>query len=111
MIKNGKIAVIGDKDSILAFKAIGAEVFSVTTSFEANDLLKKLSKEDYAVIYITEDIAQTIEDTLKKLKTRAYPSVIPIPTQNGTNGFCMRGLKKDVEKAIGADILFNNEDI
>lgn len=108
MEHNGKIAVIGDKDSILGFKAIGAETFVATNSFEANDLLRKLSKGDYAVIFITEEIAQTIEDTLTKLKTRAYPIVLPIPSQNGSNGMGMRGIKKDVEKAIGADILFNN---
>lgn len=110
MVQNGKIAVIGDKDSILAFKAIGAETFTATNNFEANDLLRKLSKEDYAVIFITEEIAVTIEDTLVKLKTRAYPSVIPIPSQSGSNGLGMRGIKKDVEKAIGADILFNKQD-
>lgn len=109
MIKNGKIAVIGDKDSVLAFKAVGAETFTAANTFEANDLLRKLSKEDYAVVFITEDIAVTVADTLAKLKTRAYPAVIPIPSQGGSNGFGMRGIKKDVEKAIGADILFGNK--
>lgn len=109
MNKTGKIAVIGDKDSILAFKAIGAEVFTANNSFEANDLLKKLSKGDYAVIFITEQIAEEIKDTLVKMKTKAFPSVIPIPSSSGSNGFGMAGLKKDVEKAIGADILFNKE--
>lgn len=105
MIKNGKIAVIGDKDSILAFKAIGASAFVANDNFQANDLLRKLSKEDYAVIFITEELAETIEDTLIKLKAKPYPAVIPIPSQKGSNGFGMRGVRKDVEKAIGADIL------
>lgn len=109
MVKDGKIAVIGDRDSILAFRAVGAETFSVANSFEANDLLKKLSKGDYAVIFISEDIAKTVEETLAKLKTRAYPSVIPIPASSGASGFGMAGLKKDMEKAIGVDILFGGK--
>lgn len=107
MIKNGKIAVIGDKDSVLAFKAVGVETFSPSGMFETNDLLRKL-KDDYAVIFITEDIAITVSDTIQKLKSRPYPAVIPIPGTNGTNGFGMAGLHRDVEKAIGADILFGD---
>lgn len=107
MVKNGKIAVIGDKDSVLAFKAVGVETFSANNPFEANDLLKKL-KDDYAVIFITEEIAAQIEDTLNKLKTHAYPAVIPIPGSLGSNGFGLKGIRRDVEKAIGADILFND---
>lgn len=107
MIQNGKIAVIGDKDSILAFKAVGAETFAANGMFEVNDLLKQL-KDDYAVIFITEDLAVQVEDTLEKLKSRAYPAVIPIPGTNGSNGYGMKSIRKDVEKAIGADILFKD---
>ena len=107
MIKNGKIAVIGDKDSILAFKAVGVETFAANGVFEANDILKKL-KDDYAVIFITEDLAEQIADTLDKLKSRAYPAVIPIPGSLGSNGFGLKNIHRDVEKAIGADILFGD---
>ena len=103
MIKTGKLAVIGDRDSVLAFKAIGAEVYNASNGFEANDILRELSKGDTAVIFITEELAAQIEDTLKKLKTRAIPSA------NGSNGFGLAGIKKDVEKAVGVDILFNKD--
>lgn len=109
MIKTGKLAVIGDRDSVLAFKAIGAEVYNASNGFEVNDILRELSKGDTAVIFITEELAAQIEDTLKKLKTRAYPAVIPIPSANGSNGFGLAGIKKDVEKAVGVDILFNKD--
>lgn len=107
MIQTAKIAVIGDKDSILAFKAVGIEVFSASNVFEANNLLRKLTKEDYGVVFITEDIAALIPDTLEKLKDRPMPAVIPIPSSQGSTGFGMAGIKKDVERAIGVDILFN----
>ena len=51
MIKTGKLAVIGDRDSVLAFKAIGAEVYNASNGFEANDILRELSKGDTAVIF------------------------------------------------------------
>ena len=105
-----KIAVIGDKDSVLAFKAVGVEVFDATTPDQATQLIKKLTTEQYAVVMITEQLAELIPDTLKKAKTRAYPIVLPIPTSKGSTGFGMLGIKKAVEKAIGTDILFNKED-
>ena len=106
---NGKIVVIGDKDLILAFKAIGMDVFSADTQEEAEKLVRKLAKE-YAIIFITEDLAQKIDQLLMKYKTKAYPAIIPIPSSQGATGYGMQGIKKDVEKAIGTDILFNKED-
>jgi V/A-type H+-transporting ATPase subunit F len=101
---NNKIAVIGDKDSVLAFKAVGADVFPVKNTFDAAETLKKLAK-DYAVIFITEDIAEKISDVADRYKTRPYPAVIPIPGVCGSNGYGMSNISKNVEKAIGTDIL------
>lgn len=100
------IAVIGDKDSVLAFKAIGLKVYSANTFEEAEKTLKMLARS-FKVIYITEEIALLIPDLIERYKVRAYPIVIPIPSSNGSQGVGMEGIKKDVEKAIGADILFN----
>lgn len=105
MLKSGKIAVIGDKDSVLAFKAVGVEPFAAGNMFEANDTLRKI-KDEYAVIFVTEDLCEQIADTLNKLKSRAYPVVIPIPGSRGGTGYGERSIHRDVEKAIGADILF-----
>ncbi|MBO8424446.1 MAG: V-type ATP synthase subunit F [Firmicutes bacterium] len=105
---NNKIAVIGDKDSVLAFRALGVDVFDARTDAEAEDRLKKLARE-YSVIFITEDIAERISDIVARYKTRPYPAVIPIPSAQGSTGYGMRGLSKDVEKAIGSDILFGDK--
>ncbi len=105
-----RVGVIGDKDSVLAFKSVGVEVFDATTAEEAHRLIKKLTQEQFAVIFVTETLAADIPDVLAKAKTRPFPAVVPIPTSAFSNGLGMRGIKSDVEKAIGADILFNKED-
>ena len=105
-----KIAVIGDKDSVLAFKAVGVEVFDAVTAEEAQHLIKKLSQGDYAVVFIAEDLAEQIPETLQKAKLQTYPAVVPIPTTNEPTGFGLSGIKSDVEKAIGVDIIFNKEE-
>jgi len=104
--KDGKIAVVGDKDSILAFKAIGVDAFVADTPQDADETVKELTKEQYAVIFITEELASAIPSTLQKLKTRTYPAVIAIPSASGNaKGYARESFRKDVERAIGADIL------
>ena len=105
-----KIAVIGDKDSVLAFKAVGVEVFDATTAEQASSLIKKLSQGSYAVVFIAEGLAEQIPDTLAKAKLQTYPAVVPIPTTATPSGFGLQGIKSDVEKAIGVDIIFNKEE-
>ena len=51
-----------------------------------------------------------IESLLKRYKTRPYPVVVPIPSAEGNTGFGMSGIKSDVEKAIGSDIVFGKEE-
>lgn len=102
-----KIGVIGDKDSILGFKAIGLSVFPVTQPSEAEKVLRELADEQYAVIYITEQIAKNLTAVIDEFSDRRFPAIIPIPGNQGTLGIGMQGVKKSVERAVGADILFN----
>lgn len=107
-MRNGGVAVLGDKDSVLAFKAIGLEVYPVSGETEARDTLKILAR-NYKVIFITDTLAKKIDNLIERYKSRPYPVVVPIPSTQGSNGFGMQGIKADVEKAIGADILFKED--
>lgn len=104
-----KLAVIGDKNSIFAFKAVGVEVFGADTESEAKERIKNLARENYKVIFITEELAEKLEEFLKRYRTAAYPAVIPIPKGGVSSGYGMESLKRDMEKAIGADILFKDK--
>ena len=52
-----RAAVIGDRDSIYGFAALGLEVFPVTDSEMGSKTLRRLAESEYAVIYITEALA------------------------------------------------------
>ena len=107
-MRNG-IAVVGDKDSVLAFKAIGIDAYPVDGEMQARNVVKELARK-YSVIFITDAIAMQIESLLKRYKTRPYPVVVPIPSAEGNTGFGMSGIKSDVEKAIGSEIVFGKEE-
>ena len=105
-----RIGVIGDKDSILAFKTVGLEVFDAPSGETARSLLRQLTYENFAIIFITEQYAVENEDLIEKSKAKEFPAIIPIPTSKGSTGFGLENVKKDVEKALGVDILFSRED-
>ncbi|MBQ1422007.1 MAG: V-type ATP synthase subunit F [Firmicutes bacterium] len=104
-----KIGVIGDRESILGFKAVGLDVFPIDDPEEAKKTLKRIAKEDFAIIYITEQIYQYMMDLVDEYVDSRLPAIIPIPGKDGTLGIGMTSVKKSVERAVGADILFGGD--
>ena len=99
-----KIAVLGDRDSVLGFKALGLDTYFVETTDEARHTLHQLAKEEYAIIYVTEQLAQSIRADIDKYKTSVTPAVILIPGKGGSLGLGAQALQSAVERAVGADI-------
>lgn len=100
-----RIAVLGDKDSVLGFKALGLSTFAAETPDEARTILHRIAREDYAVIYLTETLAAELESDINRYKDDLTPAVILIPGKEGSLGIGMSNIKKAVERAVGADIL------
>jgi|BioPla2DNA2_1021312.scaffolds.fasta_scaffold00174_38 V/A-type H+-transporting ATPase subunit F len=104
-----KIAVVGDKDSVLAFKAIGIEVFPVYEEEEARKTVDRLAANEYAVIFITEQVAKNIEETIARYNRSVLPSIILIPSNQGSLNIGLQKIRDNVEKAVGVNILDNKE--
>ncbi len=104
-----KIGVVGEKDAVLGFKALGFSVFPVENREQAVSTLSELARDKYAVIYITEQTAANIGNEISQYRSERVPAVIPIPGVQGSLGIGMGEIKKCVEKAVGADILFGEE--
>lgn len=100
-----KIAVLGDKDSVLGFKALGLEAVPVDAVEQAKAALHRMAKEDYAVIYITETFAAHMTADIQHYKDELKPAVILIPGREGSMGIGKSNLQKAIERAVGADIL------
>ena len=99
-----KIAVLGDRDSVLGFKALGLEVVFAEEADTARHTLHRLARENYAVIYITEQLAQRIPNDIARYKDAVTPAVILIPGKAGSLGLGQAALQSAVERAVGADI-------
>ena len=103
-----KIAVMGDRDSIYGFAAVGLEPFPITDRDEAAAKLKELCDGDYAVIYITEALAAQLEKEIIHYGEKELPAIILIPGVSGNTGNGIAAVKRSVERAVGSDIIFNN---
>lgn len=99
-----KIAVMGDRDSVLGFKALGLDVFFVETDEAARATLHRLVQEDYAIIYLTEQLSTPLRAEIAKFKDFAVPAIILIPGKTGSLGLAEAALQSAVERAVGADI-------
>ena len=102
---NRKIGVIGDKDSVLGFMAVGFRVFMTDDPKKAAEILENAIDSGFAVMYITDDLLAEIPESYEKYKTEPMLAIIPIPSKTGALGIGMANIKRSVERAVGADIL------
>ena len=101
-----KIAVLGDRDSIYGFAAVGLSTCPTVDPEEAGKLLRKLAESNYAVIYITEALAEQLKPEIEHYQEQRLPAIIPIPGVSGNTGMGIAAVRKYVEQAVGSDIIF-----
>ena len=109
-----KIAIVGPKQVVTGFKALGVTPFDAETSEEALEILKRLksniddpsSGEQFATVILIESLAQDINpDEMEKVSRGALPAIVLLPGIEGSTGAGLAKLKSLGEKAVGTDIL------
>ena len=98
-----KIAVLGGRETVMGFKALGLEVFPVENEKQAHTAFHRLVREaeEYAIIYVEETYAQALSSEIDKFKDNPTPAVILIPGREGSLGLGQSAL----QSAVGSDIL------
>ena len=102
-----KIAVIGDRESVMGFRALGIDVFPADEANAKVVFTGVVRAEDpaYAILYITEELTIPLRTEIDALKDELIPAIIPIPSKNGSLGLGMNALTAAVERAVGSNIL------
>ena len=97
-----KIAVIGRRETVMGFTALGLEAYPVADSSEAKTILRTLTheREDVAIIYIEEDIAVELQGQIDKFKDSPKPAIILIPGREGSLGMGLSALNAAVEVSV-----------
>ena len=105
MANTYRIAVIGDWESVMGFRALGLDTYPVTSVAEAKEQVRELAKTDCAVIYLTEQLAKDMDDVISRYKDELRPAIILIPGREGSLGIGKNNIQRAIERAVGADIL------
>ena len=102
-----KIAVIGGAETVMGFKALGLEACPVANAEEAKKTLRHLTRdsEDYAIIYVEENLADDLRQEIDRYKDSPTPAIILIPGREGPLGLGQQALVQAVERAVGSNIL------
>ena len=102
-----KIAVIGGRETVMGFKALGLETCPAANAAEAQQALRRLTRESepYAIIYLEETLAAELSHEIDRFKDSPRPAIILIPGREGSIGLGQSALKAAVERAVGTNIL------
>lgn len=100
-----KVGVIGDKDSVLGFRALGLSVFTPEEDIEIRKTIETMVKDEYGVIFITEEYAKRVEETIDRYDNSVTPAIILIPSNKGSLNIGKDRIITNVEKALGSNIL------
>ena len=102
-----KIAVVGGRDTVMGFKALGLDIYPVSDAEEAKLVFSKITapEEKYAVIYLEEGLSVTLSHEIARFTNKVSPAIILIPGRDGSQGLSLTALHDAVIRAIGTDIL------
>ena len=100
-----RVAVIGDWESVMGFRALGLDTYPVTRVEEAKERVRELAKTDCAVIYLTETLAKDMEDVISRYKDEVRPAIILIPGREGSMGIGKTNIQRAIERAVGTSIM------
>lgn len=103
------VGVVGDRDSVIGFRALSMTVLEAKNPEEAGQHLRNLVAEGFAVIFVTEALAEGNREYLQSIRSQKLPAVIPIPSLTGTTGLGMRQVRESVRRAAGMDLLSQDE--
>lgn len=103
------IALIGKKEVIIGFNLTGLQLFPVTDYEEALKALNECAQGNYAIVFIANEIAQTIIVEIEEYQKNLTMAICILPGRVKETELSMSILRKNVEKAVGTDILFRKE--
>ena len=82
-----KIGVMGGRETVMGFKALGLDVFPVDSADEARHTLRRITsgESEYAILYLEENLAAELSHEIDRFKDSPTPAIILIPGRDGTD--------------------------
>jgi len=105
----GKVAVLGDADFVMPFKALGLDTFGVgEKSGDIGENAAKIIEGGYALVDVAENIAPAAEAALASCQNLPVPCVVVVPFTTESKGHSTRVLGELLRMSTGINILQND---
>jgi len=98
------IAIIGEREVIWGFQALGLPVYEAREREDAQAILHQLLRQGVTLIFITETLAQQVQEFLGQLSPRITSIVSVLPHPGKRIFWPEEQLRNRIKKAIGIDI-------
>ncbi len=105
----GRIGAVGTKDQMMAFRAIGIDVYPVEDAKSAGEIICKLADEGFSLILVEEKFCNDLRDVFARFATQPVPAILPVPGSRGSEGIALNRLRDMLKRAVGADIFERGE--
>ena len=106
---DGRIAFLGDTDSVLGFRALGVETHVPGSPEDAREEFRRLVKQETSVIMITEDLLDTLQEQIDETMNRAVPAVVVLPGIVGTRKRGEDTIRELIIRAVGIDLMAEDQ--
>jgi len=99
-----KVAVLGEKKLILAFKSLGIDILGIEKDDDFKLAKEKIDNDNYGVLFVTESIAKKYSKEIEEFYLKTLPAVLIIPGTEDKLHVGKDSLKKTIERALGSDL-------
>ncbi len=100
-----KVAVVGDADLVLAFRALGIKVFSPRNVEEARQALETVQRENYGLCFVHESLLEHLKPEREALAPRFCPVVVGFSDYRKITDRLQQMMRELAIKATGSDSL------
>ncbi len=107
MSMEGNIAALGTREFTGVFAALGVDAFVVGghEPDEVETRLEEIIGGDYALVLVSEDIAESAGETFRTREESVTPVILVVPFMGESSGYALRHLGLAVKHATGVDIV------
>ena len=103
--KQAKVAVIGEKDVVFAFKALGFATYSPRHLDEAREILNGLEQDNIALCFLHQSYFETLQEEREALGKKFVPVVVGFSDYRRITEHLENMMKEMAVKATGSDAL------
>ncbi|OJG84572.1 V-type ATP synthase subunit G [Enterococcus raffinosus] len=89
----------------MPFKLFDFDTRTIKDKQVIRQQIEEMAQNDYGIIYITEEFAQLVPETIKRYEEKMIPAIVLIPNHEGTLGIGKSMIQGQVERAVGQNIL------